>query len=56
MKNLKLYIAIAFGLIWAAGLVFYLSGTNVASFAGATQLLASFCMLIHLVATLICQK
>jgi membrane protease YdiL (CAAX protease family) len=56
MKNLKLYIAIAFGLIWAAGLVFYLSGTNVASFAGATQLFASICMLIPLVATLICQK
>ena len=56
MKNLKLYIAIAFGLIWAAGLVFYLSGTNVASFAGSTQLLAGFCMIIPLVATLICQK
>ena len=56
MKNLKLYIAFAFGLIWAAGLVFYLSGTNVASFAGSTQLLAGFCMFIPLVATLICQK
>ena len=56
MKNVKLYIAIAYGLIWGAGLVFYLSGTNVASFAGATQLLASFCMFIPLVATLICQK
>jgi membrane protease YdiL (CAAX protease family) len=56
MKNVKLYIAIAYGLIWGAGLVFYLSGTHVASFAGATQLLASFCMFIPLVATLICQK
>ena len=56
MKNLKLYIAISYGLIWAAGLVFYLSGTNVASFAGATQLLAALCMFIPLVATLICQK
>ena len=56
MKNVKLYIAIAFGLIWAAGLVFYLLGTNVASFAGATQLWASLCMFIPLVATLICQK
>ena len=56
MKNVKLYIAIAYGLIWGAGLVFYLSRTNVASFAGATQLLASFCMFIPLVATLICQK
>ena len=56
MKNVKLYIAIAFGLIWAAGLAFYLSETNVASFAGATQLWASLCMFIPLVATLICQK
>ena len=56
MKNVKLYIAIAYGLIWGAGLVFYLSGTNVASFAGSTQLLAGFCMFIPLVATLICQK
>ena len=56
MKNLKLYIAIAYGLIWAGGLAFYLTGTNVASFAGATQLWASLCMFIPLVATLICQK
>jgi membrane protease YdiL (CAAX protease family) len=56
MKNVKLYIAIAYGLIWGAGLVFYLSGTHVASFAGATQLLAGFCMFFPLVATLICQK
>ena len=56
MKNVKLYIAIAFGLIWATGLAFYLSETNVASFAGATQLWASLCMFIPLVATLICQK
>lgn len=56
MKNLKLYIAITFGLIWAAGLAFYLLGTNVASFAGAAQLWASLCMFIPLVATLICQK
>ena len=56
MKNLKLYIAITYGLVWAAGFVFYLLGTNVASFAGATQLWASLCMFIPLVATLICQK
>ena len=56
MKNVKLYIAIAFGLIWAVGLVFYLSETNVASFAGASQLWASVSMFIPLVATLICQK
>ena len=56
MKNVKLYIAIAFGLIWAVGLVFYLLGTNVASFAGASQLWASVSMFIPLVATLICQK
>ncbi len=56
MKNVKLYIAIAYGLIWAAGLVFYLSGTNAASSAGSTQLLAGICMFFPLVATLICQK
>ena len=56
MKNLKLYIAIAYGLIWAAGLAFYLSGTMVASFSGAAPWLVSLCMFIRLVATLICQK
>ena len=56
MKNLKLYLAIAYGLIWAGGLIFHLTGTNVASFAGATQLWASLCMFFPLVATLICQK
>ena len=56
MKNLKLYIAIAYGLIWAAGLAFYLSGTMVASFSGAAPWLVSLCMFIPLVATLICQK
>ena len=56
MKNVKLYIAIAYGLIWTGGLAFYLTGTNVASFAGATQLWASVCMFFPLVATLICQK
>ena len=56
MKNLKLYIAIAFSLIWAAGLAFYLSESQVASFSGAAPLLVSLCMFIPLVATLICQK
>ena len=56
MKNLKLYIALSYGLIWAAGLAFYLSGTMVASFSGAAPWLVSLCMFIPLVATLICQK
>ena len=56
MKNLRLYIAIAYGLIWAAGLAFYLSGSAVASFSGAAPWLVSLCMFIPLVATLICQK
>ena len=56
MKNLKLYIAITYGLIWAAGLAFYLTGTNIASFSGATGLSIALCMFIPLVATLICQK
>jgi len=56
MKNLKLYLAIAYGLIWAGGLAFYLTGTAVASFSGATQLWASLCMFFPLVATLVCQK
>ena len=56
MKNVKLYIAIAFGLIWAAGLALYLSGYIVASFSGAAPLLVSICMFIPLVTTLICQK
>ena len=56
MKNLKLYIAIAYGLIWAAGLALFLSGTTVASFSGAAPWLVSICMFIPLVATLICQK
>ena len=56
MKNVKLYIAIAYGLIWAAGLALYLSGSTVASFSGAAPWLVSLCMFIPLVATLICQK
>ena len=56
MKNLKLYLAIAYGLIWAAGLALYLSGYIVASFSGAAPWLVSTCMFIPLVATLICQK
>ena len=56
MKTLKLYIAIAYGLAWAAGLAFYLSGTLVASFAGATTLWAALYMFIPLVAVLVCQK
>ena len=56
MKNLKLYIALTFGPIWAAGLAFYLTGTNIASFTGITGLWIALCMFIPLVATLICQK
>ena len=56
MKNIKLYLAIAYGLIWAAGLALYLSGYIVASFSGAATWLVSTCMFIPLVATLICQK
>ncbi len=56
MKNLKLYLTIAYGLIWAAGLALYLSGYIVASFSGAAPWLVSTCMFIPLVATLICQK
>ena len=56
MKNLKLYIAIAYGLIWAAGLAFYLSGTIVALVPGSTPYWIALCMFIPLVATLICQK
>ena len=56
MKNIKLYLAIAYGLIWAAGLALYLSGYIVASFSGAAPWLVSTCMFIPLVATLICQK
>ena len=56
MKNIKLYLAIAYGLIWAAGLTLYLSGYIVASFSGAAPWLVSTCMFIPLVATLICQK
>jgi len=56
MKNVKLFIAIAYGLIWAAGLALYLSGAKVASFSGAAPWLVSLCMFIPLVATLICQK
>ena len=55
MKNLKLYIAIAYGLIWVAGLAFYLTGTNMASFSGLTSLWVALCMFIPLVATIICQ-
>lgn len=53
MKNLKLYIAIAYGLVWAMGLVFWLSGIDYPSPLGNT--LASVCMLFPLVATLVCQ-
>ncbi len=56
MKNIKLYIAIAYSLIWAAGLALYLSEYIVASFSGAAPWLVSTCMFIPLVATLICQK
>ena len=56
MKNLKLYIALSYGLIWAAGLAFYLTGTNIASYSGATTLWIALCMFFPLVATLICQK
>lgn len=56
MKNLKLYIALSYGLIWLMGGAFYLTGTNVSSYAGASTYWVSICMLIPLVSTLICQK
>lgn len=53
MKNLKLYIAITYGLIWAVGLVIFLTGIEYPSIVG--NLMASACMFFPLVATLICQ-
>lgn len=53
MKNLKLYIAITYGLVWAVGLGFWLSGTDYPSPLGNT--LAAACMFFPLVATLVCQ-
>ena len=53
MKNIKLYIAIAYGLVWAMGLVFWLSGVDYPSPLGNT--LAAACMFIPMVATVVCQ-
>ena len=53
MKGLKLYTAIAYGLIWTVGIVFLLTGAEYQSLAGTIT--ATGCMLFPLVATLICQ-
>lgn len=53
-RNILLYTAIAYALIWAVGLVFLLSGLPYASSIGMAA--ASLCMLFPLVATLIAQK
>lgn len=53
MKNLKLYTAITYGLIWIVGLIFLLTGAEYHSAAG--QLTAAACMFFPLIATLICQ-
>lgn len=53
MKNLKLYTAIAYGLIWVVGLVFLLTGAEYHSIAGT--IVASVCMFFPLVATIVCQ-
>lgn len=56
MKNVKLYIAITYGLIWAAGGALYFSKGLVAAYPGASTLWMSVCMFFPLIATLICQK
>ena len=56
MKNVKLYIAITYGLAWAAGGALYLSKSLVAAYPGASTLWMSVCMFFPLIATLICQK
>lgn len=53
-KNILLFIAIAYGLIVAACLAFYLSDFSYASPAGTVLGLA--CMTFPLIATLVCQK
>ena len=53
MKNLKLDTAIAYGLIWAVGLIIILTGIDYPSNVG--NILASACMLFPLIATLVCQ-
>lgn len=53
MKNLKLYTAIVYGLIWVVGIVFILTGAQYKSLSG---IIATFaCMLFPLIATLVCQ-
>lgn len=53
MKNLKLYTALAYGLMWLVCGVFILTGSEYKSITG--QLMASACMLFPLIATLVCQ-
>lgn len=53
-KSISLYIAIAYGLIIAAGLAFYLLHFSYSSPAGT--ILATCCMFFPLIATLVCQK
>ena len=53
MKNLKLYLAISYGLIWIAGGALYLTGTGLNTIPGV--IVAASCMLFPLIATLVCQ-
>lgn len=53
MKNLKLYTAIAYGLIWVTGFIFILTGAEYKSLAGT--IVAGGCMFFPLASTLICQ-
>lgn len=53
-RNILLYTAIAYGLIWAVGLAFRLAGWAYASPVGMAA--ASLCMFFPLVATIIAQK
>lgn len=53
MKNLKLYLAVAYGLVWATALVFSLAGGSLQT--PARMVVASACMFFPLVAVLVCQ-
>lgn len=53
MKNLKLYTAIAYGLIWVMGIVFLFTDIKYPSMVG--NILVTVCMLFPLVATIVCQ-
>ena len=50
MKNVKLYIAITYGLVWAAGGALYFSKSLMAAYPGASTLCMSVCMFFPLIA------